>query len=63
MNEDAARSQGVGAGLLSRLEMLGRRTGCVRLELDSGVANATAHRFYFRHRLDVSAFHFAKTLG
>ncbi|WP_326835347.1 GNAT family N-acetyltransferase [Amycolatopsis rhabdoformis] len=63
VTDEAARSRGVGARLLAELQTLARGTGCDRLELDSGVANAAAHRFYFRHRLDVAAFHFAGPVG
>lgn len=59
---DAARSTGIGGALLAELERRGRQTGCTALELDSGVSNAAAHRFYFRHRLGVLAFHFAEHL-
>ncbi|MGP4017577.1 GNAT family N-acetyltransferase [Saccharopolyspora sp. 5N708] len=63
VTDEGARSQGVGARLVGELEALARRGGCVRLELDSGVSNAAAHRFYFRHRLDITAFHFAGAVG
>ncbi|MEU8632637.1 GNAT family N-acetyltransferase [Amycolatopsis sp. NPDC048633] len=63
VTDEATRSQGVGAGLLRELEARGRRAGCARLELDSGVSNTAAHRFYLRHRLDITAFHFAEALG
>lgn len=56
------RSQGVGRELLAWLEERGRRAGCVRLELDSGVQNAAAHGFYFRECMRIAAFHFAKEL-
>jgi len=59
---DAARSMGLGGALLTQLERRGTESGCTALELDSGVSNALAHRFYFRHRLTVLAFHFAKHL-
>ncbi|NKQ54341.1 GNAT family N-acetyltransferase [Amycolatopsis sp. K13G38] len=58
VTEDAARSQGVGARMVRELKTLGRLAGCVRVELDSGVSNTAAHRFYFCHRLDITAFHF-----
>ena len=55
---EAERSHGIAAAMLSDLERRARMAGCVRLELDSGVTNTTAHRFYLRHRLDILAFHF-----
>lgn len=63
VTDETARSQGVGAGLMSELMAIGRRADCARIELDSGVSNTAAHRFYLRHRLDIVAFHFAETLG
>jgi GNAT superfamily N-acetyltransferase len=56
------RSQGVGAELLAEVERRGRAAGCERIELDSGVTNQAAHRFYHRHRLGILALHFAKEL-
>ena len=54
-----ARSRGIGAEVMAALVALARRHECVRLELDSGVTNHAAHRFYLRHELDIVAFHFA----
>lgn len=45
--------------MLSELKRRAGEAGCVRLELDSGVTNTTAHRFYLRHWLDIQAFHFS----
>jgi GNAT superfamily N-acetyltransferase len=41
-----------------------RRLGCDQLHLDSGVQaeRADAHRFYFRHRLRISSYHFQREL-
>lgn len=58
-----ARSSGVGATLLAELEQRGQAAGCDRVELDSGMSNQAAHRFYYRHRLGAIALHFAKPLG
>lgn len=58
----AARSQGVGAVLLTELERRARQAGCTVLDLDSGVQRPEAHRFYFRESLAIRSFHFAKTL-
>jgi GNAT superfamily N-acetyltransferase len=57
-----ARSSGVGAHLLAQLEDRARRLGCVRVELDSGVANHGAHRFYHARRMAIVALHFAREL-
>lgn len=56
------RSAGVGHALLTELEARARAAGCTVLDLDSGVHRQDAHRFYFRERLHVSAFHFTKHL-
>lgn len=57
-----ARSTGVGAALLAELEARGRAAGCDRVELDSGMSNQAAHRFYYGHRMGAIALHFAKEL-
>ncbi|MDH6119568.1 GNAT family N-acetyltransferase [Kitasatospora sp. GAS204B] len=57
-----ARSGGVGTRLLAELEERARRAGCVRVELDSGVANHGAHRFYHARRMAIVALHFAREL-
>ncbi|MBL9212954.1 MAG: GNAT family N-acetyltransferase [Opitutaceae bacterium] len=58
----ARRSRGHGAALLAWLTQEARRHGCVQLELDSGVQRFEAHRFYFRERMHVSAYHFVVDL-
>ncbi|MGK5628795.1 GNAT family N-acetyltransferase [Streptomyces sp. URMC 123] len=62
VTDPAARSRGVGAHLLAELESRARRAGCDRIELDSGVANHGAHRFYHAHRMSITAFHFGREL-
>jgi GNAT superfamily N-acetyltransferase len=52
------RSRGYGGKLLAWLTDEARAHGCVQLELDSGVQRFDAHRFYFRERMHVSAYHF-----
>jgi GNAT superfamily N-acetyltransferase len=54
-----ARSAGVGARLFDGLAELARRAGCDRIELDSGVGNQAAHRFYHARRMSIVALHFA----
>lgn len=56
------RSRGIGAALLAALEQRGRAARCERVELDSGLTNQAAHRFYYRQRMEASAMHFAKSL-
>ncbi|MDX2850141.1 GNAT family N-acetyltransferase [Streptomyces sp. PA03-3a] len=57
-----ARGAGVGTRLLAELETRARAVGCERLELDAGVANHGAHRFYHAHRMAITALHFAREL-
>ncbi|WP_030193183.1 GNAT family N-acetyltransferase [Streptomyces sp. NRRL S-87] len=58
-----ARSGGVGHAVLEHLETKARDAGCTLLDLDSGTQRTDAHRFYFRERLVVNAFHFGKELN
>lgn len=62
VTEGAQRSRGHGAALLRWLAEEAKRHGCVQLELDSGVQRFDAHRFYFRERMHVSAYHFVVPL-
>jgi GNAT superfamily N-acetyltransferase len=56
------RGDGLGRRLIEALADQARAAGCTRLVLDSGVTNAAAHRFYFRQRLTLGAFHFSLML-
>ena len=56
------RSKGWGARLFDWLEAEAAREGCAELHLDSGVQRSAAHRFYFRRRMAIGAFHFARKL-
>lgn len=62
VTDTSRRSRGHGAALLTWLAQEARRNGCVQLELDSGVQRFDAHRFYFRERMHVSAYHFVMGL-
>lgn len=53
-----ARSQGYGDALFGWLLDQARAEGCRHLDLDSGVQRAGAHRFYFRRRMWIAAYHF-----
>ncbi len=57
-----ARSGGIGHALLAHLEERARELGCHELDLDSGTQRTGAHRFYLRERMDITAFHFSKSL-
>lgn len=59
VTDAAARGTGVGALLMAELARRAGAHGCVRVELDSGVANTGAHRFYLDRRMAIVAFHFA----
>jgi GNAT superfamily N-acetyltransferase len=56
------RSQGHGCALLAWLVAEARAHGCDQLELDSGVQRGDTHRFYFRERLRITAYHFVIAL-
>ena len=61
--DSAQRSAGYGALLMTWLENEGRRTGCAKLVLDTGLDNALAQRFYYRRGLLAIAVRFATVLS
>lgn len=56
------RSTGVGKALLGCCEAKARDAGCTQLTLDSGTPRLKAHKFYFREGLQITSFHFVKSL-
>ena len=58
VTEEEERSRGHGDALLHWLVAYAREQGCAAFELDSGVHRHAAHRFYFRNRMHISAYHF-----
>ena len=58
VTDPAVRSAGHGQLLLAELERRARDAGCSILDLDSGVHRGAAHRFYFRERMTITAYHF-----
>lgn len=56
--DENSRSQGHGKALIDWLKVEARQHGCTQLHLDSGTHRESAHRFYFRERLTISAYHF-----
>jgi GNAT superfamily N-acetyltransferase len=62
VTDEMGRSRGYGAFLMDWLVARAREEGCVNLDLDSGVQRFHAHRFYFRQRMTISAYHFALPL-
>jgi GNAT superfamily N-acetyltransferase len=61
----ALRGRGHADAVMAWVEREARRQGCGELHLDSGVGpdRADAHRFYFRHRMRINSYHFARTLA
>jgi GNAT superfamily N-acetyltransferase len=60
---DRWRSHGYGRLLNKYLVELARKEECSSIQLDSAVHRRKAHRFYFRERYTISAFHFTRLLG
>ena len=60
--DETTRSLGYGQSLMDWLKAEARTHGCGQLHLDSGVQREAAHRFYFRERLTVTAYHFRVVL-
>ncbi len=56
--DENVRSKGYGKALLDWLKAEAREHGCGQLHLDSGVQREPTHRFYFRERLTINAYHF-----
>ena len=48
--------------MLDWLQNYAREEGCETFSLDSGTHRQEAHAFYFRERMRVTSFHFAKKL-
>jgi GNAT superfamily N-acetyltransferase len=59
VTDSPARSLGYGRLLHDRVIEEAQRAACTAVELDSAVHRTEAHRFYFRQRMHVRAFHFA----
>jgi GNAT superfamily N-acetyltransferase len=65
VTREARRGEGHADALMRWLVEEAARLGCEQLHLDSGVQREreTAHRFYFNHRLRISAYHFSRELA
>jgi len=59
---ETARGSRWGARLLDALTAVAEQAGCMRLVLDTGLANALAQRFYFRQGLLTSSMRFGKPI-
>jgi GNAT superfamily N-acetyltransferase len=62
VTDEACRSSGYGSRLLGWLLEEAKKQGCRMVELDSGVQRAEAHRFYFRERMNIIGYHFARSI-
>jgi GNAT superfamily N-acetyltransferase len=62
VTDETKRSLGHGKAMLDWLQDYAREAGCETFSLDSGTHRQEAHAFYFRERMRVTSFHFAKTL-
>ena len=60
VTDEAERSLGVGAALLSHCERIARELGYASLVLDSGVQRGRAHKFYFQRGYVIDAYSFVK---
>lgn len=57
-----AQNQGAGHLLLDTVVNIAKERGCASVHLDSGVHRFAAHRFYLRHKFDITSHHFAITI-
>jgi GNAT superfamily N-acetyltransferase len=62
VTDESKRSLGYGNAMLDWLQEYARAAGCETFSLDSGTQRQEAHAFYFRERMRVTSFHFAKKL-
>jgi GNAT superfamily N-acetyltransferase len=62
VTDESRRSRGHGKALMDWLQAHARSAGCETFSLDSGTHRQEAHAFYFRERMRVTSFHFAKKL-
>lgn len=60
VTDETLRSRGYGKTMLDWLQAQARAEGCETFSLDSGTHRHEAHAFYFRERMRVTSFHFAK---
>jgi GNAT superfamily N-acetyltransferase len=60
--DDQMRSQGYGEALFTWLIKYAQKHDCQEFHLDSGVQRFAAHRFYLRHKMNISSHHFSLKL-
>ena len=63
ITDASQRSRGYGSALLDWLIDYAKSLNCSSVQLDSGIQRAEAHRFYFRKKMKISAFHFDLSLN
>ena len=61
----AARGRGHADAVMALVSDVAAQEGCGELHLDSGVGpeREAAHRFYFRHGMRITSYHFARGLA
>jgi predicted GNAT superfamily acetyltransferase len=61
----SARGRGHADAVMAFVDEIAEREGCDELHLDSGVGaeREDAHRFYFRHRMRITSYHFTRVLA
>lgn len=62
ITDEAMRSHGFGAQMITWLAALAREEGCETFSLDSGTHRQEAHAFYFRQGFRITDFHFQMPL-
>ncbi len=62
VTDEARRSHGFGKAMLDWLQDFALQDECETFSLDSGTHRQEAHAFYFRERMRVTSFHFARKL-
>jgi GNAT superfamily N-acetyltransferase len=60
--DERVRSQGYGEALFTWLIKYAQKHDCQEFHLDSGVQRFAAHRFYLRHKMNISSYHFSLKL-
>jgi GNAT superfamily N-acetyltransferase len=60
--DEKKRSQGYGEALFIWLMEYAQNHNCQQFHLDSGVQRFAAHRFYLRHKMNISSHHFSLQL-
>jgi GNAT superfamily N-acetyltransferase len=62
VTREACRGQGHAAALVRWLLEEAERQACIQFHLDSYVHRHVAHRFYLNQRMDIVAYHLARTV-